>query len=152
VTSPHTTAHFDNGRWIGAPWTADTELLCPEDEEISPVVAGDLGLCVGPPAFDVRLPCDDRRSGTVVYPTKPRRCAIAVESEAYGRVINLRDLRWRNWDRRTARGQGGEVDEPVSDPRLADSTDLDDPGGALAYTRLRISSDRGVVTVRRRVC
>ena len=152
VVSLHTTAHLDSGRWIGAPWTADVELLCPEDEEISPVVAGDLGLCVGPPAFAVRLACDDRRTGTVVYRPKPRRCAIAAASEAYGRVINLRNLHWRAWDRRTARGWGAEVNEPVSIRAWRIRRICGDPGGSKAYTRLRISSDRGAVTVRRKVC
>jgi hypothetical protein len=152
VSSLNTTAHFDGAHWTGSPWTFDLELLCPTDDEIPAVVAGDLGLCVGPPPFLEMLLCDDRQTRVIVYRSKPRACAIATQSEAYGKVINLRRLHWRHWGKRAVSGWGVEVNEPVIIRAWRLRPICGDAGRARAYTRLRISSDRGVVTVRRAVC
>ena len=152
VSSLNTSAHFDGARWTGSPWTFDIELLCPSESDIPAVVAGDLGLCVGPPAFAELLPCENRHTGATVYLARPRRCAIAIPSDAYGKVINLRSVHWRGWGRRTARGWGAEVNETVTIRAWRLRPICGDPSGVRAYTRLRISSARGVATVRRAVC
>jgi hypothetical protein len=152
VTSLNTKAHFDGEHWSGSPWALDIELLCPGDADIPAVVAGDLGLCVGPPPFPEVLPCDDRQTRRTVYRSEPRTCAIATDSAAYGAVVNLRRLHWRGWGKRVARGWGGEVNEPVTVRAWRLRPICGDAAGARAYTRARISSGRGVVTVRLAVC
>lgn len=152
VSSLNTKAHFDGAHWTGSPWTFDIELLCPSDTDIPALVAGDLGLCVGPPAFDELLPCENRETGATTYLAQPRRCAMTARSDAYGKVVNLRRLHWRGWGRRSARGWGAEVNEPVAIRAWRLRPICGDPSGARAYTRLRISSDRGVALVRHAVC
>ena len=152
VTSLNTKAHYDGAHWTGSPWTFDIELLCPGETDIPPVVAGDLGLCVGPPAFDELLPCENRQTGTTVYLARPRRCAIEARSDAYGKVINLRSLHWRGWGNRVARGWGAEVNEPVAIRAWRLRRGCGDASASRVYTRLRITSDRGALTVRRAAC
>jgi hypothetical protein len=152
VGSLNTQARFDGVLWVGTPWTHDIEGLCPHDAAIPEVVAGDLGLCVGPPPDPVLIACDRRRTNTVVYWSQPRSCAIAARSSAYGQVVNLRRLHWRDWGRRVALAWGGEVFEPVAIRAWRLRAICGDASGARAYTRLRISSDRGSLTVRRAAC
>jgi hypothetical protein len=152
VSSLNTQARFDGAHWTGAPWTSDIELLCPSGLDIPAVVAGDLGLCVGPLPAAALMACDRRRTGTIAYRAQPRACAIDTRSKAYGEVINLRRLHWRGWGDRVAMGWGGEVFEPVEIRAWRLRRICGDATGARAYTRLRISSDRGVVTARRAAC
>jgi hypothetical protein len=152
VTSLNTKAQFDGTHWIGSPWTLDIQLLCPSGVDIPEVVAGDLGLCVGPAPARELMACDNRRTLTVVYRPEPRSCPITARSDAYGEVVNLRALHWRGWGDRTAWGWGAEVKEPVSIRAWRLRPICGDASGARAYTRLRISSDRGVLTVQRNAC
>ena len=152
VSSLNTKAHFDGAHWSGSAWTFDIQLLCPNGVDIPEVVAGDLGLCVGPAPAPELMACDNRRTLTVVYRSEPRSCPITARSDAYGEVVNLRALHWRGWGDRTARGWGAEVNEPVSILAWRLRPICGDASGARAYTRLRISSDRGVLTVQRRAC
>jgi hypothetical protein len=95
------------------------------------------------------LRCDTRRAHTTSYPPEPDLCAITARSDAYGDVVNLRRLHWRAWGERVAKGRGAEVNEPVTVRAWRLRPVSGDARGVRAYTRLRISSDRGVVTVRR---
>jgi hypothetical protein len=152
VGSLNTHARYDGGLWVGTPWTHDIERRCPSDAAIPEVVAGDLGLCVGPPPDPELLACDRHGTNTIVYRAKPRRCAIAARSRAYGHAVILRALRWRDWGSRVALAWGTEAFEPVAVRAWRLRRICGDATGARAYTRLRINSARGVTTVRRPPC
>jgi hypothetical protein len=152
VSSLNSHAHFDGARWIGMPWTVDIQGLCPAGAAIPETIAGDLGLCVGPAPPSALIGCDKPRMTTTGYHAEPRKCSLTARSQAYGQVVNLRALHWRNWGDRVALAWGAEGREPVEIRAWRLRRICGETTGARAYTRLRIASDRGVLDLSRAAC
>jgi hypothetical protein len=98
--------------------------------------------------------CDDRRSPSngLVYVSRPRRCDLFVASDAYGEVAKLRRLHWRRWGGRVATASGTESRMPVHVRAWRPRRLCGDAQHGWLYTRMRVASERGAITVRRKPC
>src|SRR5215204_3989709 len=76
VSTLNTLASYDGNRWAGAAWAASIEDLCLRDARVPEAVAGDLGLCVGPPPPTAVIACDKRAGDGNAFRSAPRRCRI----------------------------------------------------------------------------
>lgn len=98
------------------------------------------------------LPCEDRQDDLVLYLHRPRRCDVEAPSQSYGLVVNLRKLKWSNWGSAVATARGTEAGRGIKIRAWRLRKMCGDIDGNRAYTRLRTTSTRGIVTMRRPPC
>ena len=153
IKMPESVVNLRDSSWFAYSWIGMPGDICEDTEPVPHKVADDLGLChiyVARP--QELLPCEDRRDSLVLYLHRPRRCDVAAPSQSYGLVVNLRDLRWRGWGSSIATARATESGRAVRVRAWRLRKLCGDIDGSRAYTRLRVSSRRGFVTMRRPAC
>ena len=131
---------------IAAERTAGTRHLG-QCEGIPNAVGRDLRVCGARPAY---VRCGNGR--TLRRRSRPRNCNTLRPRQPFAAAVNLARLRWSGWGRPAATARGIErgfhrplrrIPVRVRAYRLREGC-----GGALVYTRLRVSSRYGRITVR----
>lgn len=89
-------------------------------------------------------------STELLFLEHPRSCIVPFSSQTFGFTVDLAHMRWRHWATRTAAAVGRESRQRVTVRawRLRRCPGAD----YRVYTRVRVTSRRGVVTASFRPC
>jgi hypothetical protein len=125
----------------------DEFAACPAG--LAAAVGRDLGVCKQRRAY---LLCANRRATARHREFKPRRCNTLGPRQPFAGAVNLTRLRWSGWGEATATARGVELGfhRPAANVRVRVRAYGRRQGcrGDWVYTRLRVSSRHGRITVR----